>query len=81
MVNDMDRLYASFARVWADGHPVRSEAELEAAARAAGVEPSTASDDWLRSLSRAWVYYEAEDPFDDEQVNRAYHRRLRELLA
>jgi hypothetical protein len=81
MATSIEDLYARFALLWANSHPVRSAPELEAAMRAAGRDHNNVDDEWLRSLSRAWVYHEAEDPFDDEQENRAYRRELRELLA
>lgn len=81
MPNEIEQVYARFARIWKNGHPVRSAAELGAAVRAAELEPEQVSDEWLRSLSRAWVYHDAEDPFDDERVNRAYRRELRDLLV
>lgn len=76
----MDQIYQSFARIWANGHPVRSEPELVAAVRAAGMDADHVSDEWLKALNRSWVYYEAEDPFDDDEENRAYRRELRQLL-
>jgi hypothetical protein len=81
MATGIDDLYARFARLWANSHPVRSAPELEAALRARGKSYAEADDAWLLSLSAAWVYHESEDPFDDEQDNRAYRRELRELLA
>lgn len=81
MTTEIEELYARFARLWANSHPVRSAAELEAALRACGLEHEDASDDWLRSLSRDWVYHESDDPFTDAAANRAYRRELSELLA
>ncbi len=81
MATDIDDLYGTFARIWGDGHPIRSAPEVEAAMRAADLEYDEVDDEWLRALSRAWVYHESEDPFEDDMVNRAYRRELRELLA
>jgi hypothetical protein len=81
MATGIEDLYARFARIWANSHPVRSAPELEAAVRAAGRDHDSVDDEWLRSLSRDWVYHQAEDPFEDELDNRAYRRELRELLA
>lgn len=74
-------MYASFARVWANSHPIRSAAELEAAMRAAGLDYGDVTEDWLRTLNPGWVSHDAEDPFTDAATNRAYRRQLRELLA
>jgi hypothetical protein len=81
MATGIEDLYARFAELWANSHPLRSAPELEAALRASEKSYATADDAWLLSLDRAWVYHEAEDPFEDEQENRAYRRELRELLA
>jgi hypothetical protein len=81
MANGIEELYGMFARIWGNGHPIRSAPELEAALRAADLDYADVDDAWLRSLSQTWVYHESEDPFEDENVNRAYRRELRELLA
>lgn len=81
MATGIEDLYARFAELWANSHPVRSAPELEAALRASAKSYDSADDAWLLSLSRAWVYHESEDPFENELDNRAYRRELRELLA
>lgn len=69
-------VYRRFAAIWANGEPVRNANELHALLRAGGLSEAEASDEWLRSLPRAWVYGEVEDPFVDEQSNRVYRREL-----
>ena len=68
--------YRRFAAMWANGEPVRSEHELEAAIRAAGLEGQPVSDEWLRELDRRWVYGESDEPFESERANRSYRREL-----
>jgi hypothetical protein len=69
-----DIAYARFAELYADGLPVRSEDDFEAAVRAAGLEFDEVDDAWLRSLNVRWVYHQSDEPFADEQVNREYRR-------
>lgn len=69
-------IYRRFASIWANGAPLRSPHELRAAVRGAGLSESEVTDEWLRSLSRAWVYGETEEPFEDERANRIYRREL-----
>ncbi len=69
-------VYRRFAKIWANGEPVRDARELAAALRAAGVPEAQITDDWLRSLRREWVYGESEEPFVDERANRSYRREL-----
>jgi hypothetical protein len=71
-----NEVYQRFAAIWANGEPVRTEAELSAALRAAGIAPEQATDEWLRAFQRAWVYGESEEPFTDERTNRSYRREL-----
>ena len=74
--DDLEALYASFARMYADGKPIRGVFELVAAIHAAGLEPKNVSADWLRSLNRDWVYGEALLPFQDLAANRLYRKFL-----
>jgi hypothetical protein len=74
--NELEALYASFARVYADGKPIRGVFELVAAIRAAGLEPGDVDEAWLRSLNGDWVYGEALLPFHDLASNRLYRRFL-----
>jgi|GEM_PF-1338333 len=74
--NELEKLYASFARIYADGKPIRGAFELVAAIRAAGLEPEDVTEDWLRTLNRDWVYRESLAPFQDPIANRLYHRIL-----
>jgi hypothetical protein len=69
-------VYRRFAAMWANGEPVRNAHELYAVVRAAGIDEGEVSDEWLRSLSREWVYGELDDPFVDERANRIYRREL-----
>lgn len=71
-------VYRRFAAIWANGAPVRTARELHAVLRAAGIDERQVSDEWMRSLSRAWVYGEVDDPFVDERANRIYRRELGE---
>ncbi|HJL19495.1 MAG TPA: hypothetical protein RMH99_27785 [Sandaracinaceae bacterium LLY-WYZ-13_1] len=72
--------YRRFASIWANGEAIRSEPELEAAIRAAGKDgDAPVTDEWLRSLRRAWVYGDSDDPFENERANRSYRSHLREL--
>jgi hypothetical protein len=68
--------YRRFSSMWADSEPVRSERELEAAIRAAGLGEQPVPDDWLRSLRRDWVYGDSDEPFADQGANRVYRREL-----
>jgi hypothetical protein len=81
MNDGLEALYRAFTQIWGNGHPIRAPAELEAAVRAQGLDDRTAGEQWLRSLSPAWVYHDSDEPFADEQANRAYRRELRDLLA
>lgn len=74
--NELEALYASFARMYADGKPIRGVFELVAAIRAAGLEPGDVDEAWLRSLNGDWVYGEALLPFQDLATNRLYRRFL-----
>lgn len=69
-------MYRRFAAIWANGEPIRTERELAAMMRAAGKSAEDPSDEWLRSLPRAWVYGWSEEPFADERANRQYRREL-----
>ena len=69
-------VYRRFAGIWANSEPLRDAHELWAALRAAGVSEELVTDDWLRSLSPAWVYGRADEPFADERANRLYRREL-----
>lgn len=73
MGDDAD-VYRRFAAIWANGAPVRTIHELSAALRAAGLEDRAVTDEWLRSLSEAWVYGESDEPFTDDRANRIYRR-------
>ena len=66
-----------FARLYANGAPIRSIDELDAAIRAAGLDYNAVGEDWLRSLSNEWVLLQSDSPFEDEKKNRAYRRELR----
>jgi hypothetical protein len=74
--NEFEALYASFARIYADGKPIRGVFELVAAIRAAGLEPADVDEAWLRSLNGDWVYGEALLPFQDAAANRLYRQLL-----
>ncbi|MDH3655902.1 MAG: hypothetical protein OEN21_16690 [Myxococcales bacterium] len=74
--NELEALYASFARIYADGKPIRGVFELVAAIRAAGLEPGDVDEAWLRSLNGDWAYGEALLPFQDTDTNRLYRRFL-----
>lgn len=74
--NELEALYASFARVYANGKPIRGVFELVAAIRAAGLEPGAVDEAWLRSLNGDWVYGEALLPFQDVAANRLYRQFL-----
>lgn len=69
-------VYRRFAAIGADGEPIRTERELAAMMRAAGKSAEDATDEWLRSLPRAWVYGWSDGPFADERANRLYRREL-----
>lgn len=74
--NELQKLYASFARIYGDGKPIRGVFELLAAIRAAGLEPERVTEDWLETLNRDWVYGDSLLPFQDPAANRLYHRIL-----
>jgi hypothetical protein len=74
--NELEELYASFARIYGDGKPIRGAFELVAAIRAAGLEPDQVTEDWLKTLNRDWVYGESLLPFQDPAANRLYQRIL-----
>jgi len=74
--NDLQQLYATFARIYADGKPIRGVFELVAAIHAAGFEPENVTEDWLRALNGDWVYGESLLPFQDPAANRLYQRFL-----
>ncbi len=74
--SDIEELYASFARIYADGKPIRGAFELVAAIHAAGLEPENVTEEWLRSLNRDWVCGAALLPFQDLAANRLYRRFL-----
>ena len=74
--SELQELYASFARTYADGKPIRGAFELVAAIRAAGLEPEQVTEDWLKTLNRDWVYGESLLPFQDPAANRVYRRIL-----
>jgi hypothetical protein len=67
-------VYAQFARIWTDGEPIREPHELFAAMTAAGLTPDAVTEDWLRALSKQWVYGHSDAPFNDERANRDYRR-------
>jgi len=75
--DDLKKLYASFARIYGDGKPVRGPLELVAAIRAAGLELQDVTEDWLKALNDDWVYGESILPFRDPAANRLYHRFLK----
>lgn len=74
--SDLEKLHASFARIYGDGKPLRGVFELVAAIHAAGLEPENVTEDWLRALNEDWVYGEALLPFQDPTANRLYQRFL-----
>jgi hypothetical protein len=74
--NDLEERYSWFARIYADGKPIRGIFELGAAIRAAGLEPANVTEDWLRALNRDWVHGESLLPFRDAAANRLYQRFL-----
>lgn len=74
--SDVQELYASFARIYGDGKPLRGVFELIAAIHAADLEPDDVTEDWLRTLNEDWVYGEALFPFQDSAANRLYQRFL-----
>jgi len=73
----LDNLYASFARVYGDGKPIRGLLELVAAIHAAGLDPENVTEDWLKALNDDWVYGESLMPFQDASANRLYQRCLK----
>ena len=73
---DLEELYATFARIFADGKPIRGVFELVAAINAAGLEPENVTEDWLRALNGDWVYGDSLVPFQDPKANRLYQRFL-----
>ena len=75
--NELEELYASFARVYGDGKPIRGILELVAAIHAAGLEPENVTEDWLKTLNDDWVYGESLMPFQDSVANRLYQRILK----
>ena len=80
IVNDeqIETLYAKFTQIFANGKPVRRAFELIAAVRAAGYDPETVSQRWLRTLDVDWVHGKSGEPFRDAGANRLYERFLRE---
>ncbi len=74
--NDLEALYARFARIYADGKPIRGAFELVAAIHAAGLKVETVTEDWLKALNEDWVYGESLLPFQDAAANRLYQRFL-----
>ncbi len=72
----LEDLYASFARVYGDGKPIRGIRELLAAIHAAGLAPENVTEDWLKALNADWVYGESFMPFQDPAANRRYQRFL-----
>ena len=74
--NSLTDLNDQFARIYANSEPIRGLAELDAAVRAAGLDYTQVTVDWLRSLKRDWVYLRDPEPFEDERTNRAYRREL-----
>jgi len=75
--NELEELYASFARVYGDGKPIRGLLELVAAIHAAGLDPKNVTEDWLKALNDDWVYGESLMPFQDTTANRLYQRFLK----
>lgn len=73
----LNTLYASFAKVYADGMPIRRPIELVAAIRASGVDPEAVTTDWLKALNEDWVYGKSVLPFQDAVTNRLYQQILR----
>ena len=69
-------LYASFAKIHADGTPIRRPIELFAAVRAAGLDPETVTADWLKTLNEDWVHGKSIRPFQDAAANRLYQQLL-----
>jgi hypothetical protein len=76
-MNGPEELYASFARVYGDGKPIRGLLELVAAIHAAGLDPKDVTEDWLKALNDDWVYGESIVPFQDPAANRLYQRLLK----
>jgi hypothetical protein len=74
--NAVEELYASFARIYADGKPIRGVFELIAAIRATGLDLEEVTDEWLRGINADWVYGESLLPFQDPATNRLYQRFL-----
>ena len=72
----MNDVYREFAKMYANGEPIRPADALEAAILAAGKKTEDVTTDWLRSLRRDWIHGESEEPFEDERANRAYWRIL-----
>lgn len=72
----MEAVYRRFRAIYADGIPVRDPEELAAAVRASGARVEDVDDAWLRALRRAWVYGDADEPFEDDRANRNYRREL-----
>ncbi len=69
-------IYDRFNAMYANSRPIRAPTELDAAIQAAGLGYEQITADWLRALRHAWVYHESDEPFFDEQHNRAYRRNL-----
>ena len=74
----LQQLYASFASIYADGVPIRRPFELIAAVQAAGQDPETVTNAWLKTLDEDWVYGKAMLPFRDSGANQLYRQLLRE---
>jgi hypothetical protein len=72
----MDDVYREFARMYANGEPIRPLEAVEAAMVAAGKMIDDVTAEWLRSLRHDWVIGESDEPFEDERANRAYWRIL-----
>jgi hypothetical protein len=72
----MDDVYREFARMYANGEPIRPPEALEAAMVAADKMTNDVTTEWLRSLRHDWVIGESDEPFTDERANRAYWRIL-----
>lgn len=75
--DQLKSLYASFAKIYGDGLPIRPPIELVAAIRAAGLDPETVTTEWLKTLSQDWVYGKSILPFQDAVANRLYQQILR----
>lgn len=75
---ELQQLYASFAKIYADGLPIRRPFELVAAVQAAGQDAETVTDAWLKTLNEDWVYGRAMVPFREPGANQLYRQLIRQ---